>query len=302
MFAFASSSVWAYDVDDTTTAVTAIKNSTSNQEISFDPTGNYNNFNVTVPSTAQNLTLQGNGATITGNGNHVFIIDNTVGLTIKNFIININSSLNGIRGENVTRFTITNCTIINGGAGINIFGISYNNTINNNTIANMGINGGNGNGISLVDHMTNSDPNVRHSLSYINNNNILNVSQGMFIGGNFYGSIINNTITGASEYGIHFVGRQTPTNGVVVATITGNNINSNGIGLSLETPIFAKLDLEYNTIYGANMCVEVGPLATFTQLFVLHNAFWGGEGDLETLYELAGNNWDQNTLNGILYP
>lgn len=304
LFACASSSAWAYDVNDTATAQSTISNATSNAVISFDPSGNYSDFTVTVPSTAENLTLNGNGATVYGNGNnHIFIIDNAVGFSIYNFTIIANAQ-NGIRGNNTVGVTISNCTIADGSAGVNLFGASSDVTIVGNTITNMTV--GNGNGISLVHHSSLGDLSSL-SPSTIANNTISDVNFGMFIGGNFLGTIDSNIITDVSNYGIQFVGRMATTNGIVNATITGNTINSSNIGIAFDTPNYAYLNLDDNTIQGDNSVIEVGNLVNTSTVaipfIVVNNAFFGDEGDLSDFYELSNEVlWDGNTLNGIIIP
>lgn len=299
LFACASGSVFAYDVNDTATAQSTISNATSNSVVSFDPNGNYSGFTVNVPSTAQNLTLNGNGATVSGDGiNHIFVINNAVGFSLYNFNIIANSQ-NGIRGNNTVGFTMSNCTISDGSAGVNLFGASSGFTIVGNTITNMTV--GNGNGISLVHHSTLSNLSSL-SPSTIANNTISDVNYGMFIGGNFLGTIDNNDITDASIAGIQFAGKMASTNGKVNVTISNNFINSTGIGLDLLTPNFLYLNLNSNdAIQGDTSCVEIGPLATFNQLLVNNNEFFGDEGDLENLF-YSSEEWDNNFLNGIEYP
>lgn len=301
VFVCASSSAWAYDVNDTATAQSTISNVGSNTVVSFDPNGNYSDFTVTVPSTAENVTLNGNGATVYGNGNnHIFIINNAVGFSIYNFTIIANSQ-NGIRGNNTVGTTISNCTISDGSAGVNLFGASSDVTIVGNTITNMTV--GNGNGISLVHHSSLGDLSSL-SPSTIANNTISDVNFGMFIGGNFLGTIDSNIITDVSNYGIQFVGRMATTNGIVNATITGNTINSSNIGIAFDTPNYAYLNLDDNTIQGDNSAVEVGDLVNDPSpnpVIVVNNDFFGEEGDLLTLFGFSSE-WDNNTLNGTEFP
>lgn len=301
VLACASSSVWAFDVNDTASAVDKITNAVSNTEIEFDPTGNYSGFTVTAPSSAQNLTLNGNGAKLSGNGiNHIFIIDNTVGITINNFIINCNGQ-NGIRGSNTVNATISDCKIKNGSAGFNLFATSHGITITNNIIKNMLV--GNGNGISIVNHDTNANLD-NYEPNTITGNKIKNVVFGMFLGANFKGTIHGNKIINASEYGIQFVGRpmNNLANGVVNATITNNKIKSSNIGIAFDTHNFAYLKLDGNYVQGDNKCVELNSSTNFTQLIVINNCFWGGFGYLGELYDEADPNWDNNTFNGTEWP
>jgi len=287
VFACASSSVWAYDVNDTDTSKNAVANAVSNTEISFDPNGDYSNFNVTIPNSnsLQNLTLEGNGATLYGSG-RVFTISGTRDLTIKNFNIIVSSGGTGVDGAGnspaVINFTLLNCNITTvGGDGRDAINIYQN--AEGIAIVGNNISGFTRNGISITNHMGAATWNATTLSTYIANNIISDVGEAIFIGGNFRGIIEGNTITGATIYGLQFVGRSGTSNMVIDATVRNNNINSDKLGLVLNgTNIYHYLKFDNNAFEG-DTSVQLSPLASFDRLEMINNQFIGEKGDLEKL-------------------
>lgn len=190
-----------------------------------------------------NLTFLGNGATLVGGGSSIFTITGTNGVTIKDFIININNNTaDGITGSNVYNCNITNNTITNGDDGINIFMHYGGLTITNNTITDM--NNGR-DGISLVNHNTTIDMDT-YAPTLIEGNIIDDVQYGIFLGGNFKGTITGNSIS-ATVAGMNITGKKAATNGILNATICNNNITG---GIAIEVPNISFLELCYNIITG----------------------------------------------------
>jgi parallel beta-helix repeat protein len=190
-----------------------------------------------------NLTFLGNGATLVGGGSSIFTITGTNGVTIKDFIININNNTaDGITGSNVYNCNITNNTIMNGDDGINIFMHYGGLIIANNTITDM--NNGR-DGISLVNHNTTIDMDT-YAPTLIEGNTIDDVQYGIFLGGNFKGTITNNDVTGTVA-GMNITGKRAATNGILNATICNNTINR---GIAVEVPNISFLELCYNIITG----------------------------------------------------
>jgi len=214
----------------------AITGATAGDTINFAP-GTYNGISLTINKA---LNMVGNGATIIGNGSSVFTITGATGLTINGFNININSTTggDGITGKNVYNCVIENNAITHGDDAINIFQSYRNLTIQNNNVSDM--NNGR-DGVSLVNH---NATNIETSTSTrILNNNLASVGYGIFLGGNFQGTISGNTITGAN-CGMNITGKATATQGILNANITYNTIP----GISMECPQIQSLTLSHNTI------------------------------------------------------
>ena len=245
-----------------------------------------------------NLTFLGNGATLVGSGRSIFTITGTTGVTIRNFIININNNTaDGITGNNVYDCTIENNIITNGDDGINIFQRYGGLTIRNNTINNV-----DRDGISLVNHdvlgfaeFYELDPTI------IEDNVIENVVYGVFLGGNFLGDITGNTIGGTTA-GLTITGKNASTNGILDADIVNNNI----AGIAMECPEIFYLNLSYNTIgqlgttnYGIQTGGDYGVLG---QLFVTFNEFSKNATQDFIDDAVFYGDWSNNTLNGQPYP
>lgn len=213
-----------------------INNATPGDTINF-ASGTYNNISLTINKA---LNMVGNGATILGNGSSVFTITGANGLTINGFNININSTTggDGITGKNVFNCVIENNDISHGDDAINIFQSYKNLTIQNNNVNNM--NSGR-DGISLVNH---NATNIETTTSTkILNNNLHSVSYGIFLGGNFQGTVSGNVITGTT-YGMNITGKATATQGILNANITYNTLT----GIAMECPHVQNLNLSHNTI------------------------------------------------------
>lgn len=228
----------------------AINGANSGDTINF-AAGTYNGICLNI---AKRLNLVGNGAVLNGNGSSVMTISNTNGVQITGFVINIgNTGANGITGSNISSAVIQNNTLKNGGDAINIF-MTYNNlTINNNTINNMSTNYGDG--ISLVNHATGLNMDTFNP-STITNNQISNITCGIFLGGNFKGTVSGNTITNSATTGMNITGKKAATNGKLIANITGNTISGTPIGIEMEHPSVISLLLDSNTIGGTSSSIQ----------------------------------------------
>lgn len=224
-----------------------IQNTTSG-EIIFDY-GYYENpvYNISLKD---NIILNGNGNTITGNGvDDIFLVTNCKNFTIKNFIIDVNGGRHGIYGHHVYNSTITNNTIYNCEDAINIYQIHENLTITDNTIYNVSQDG-----ISLVnfqDYMSNDAGFAGFVGSIISGNVITGCKYGMFFGGNFKGTITGNNMANC-EYGMQFKGKKLASNGRLNATIYNNRITGATVGIDMNNPGVDYLNITYNTIRTVN--------------------------------------------------
>jgi hypothetical protein len=201
------------------------------------------------------LNLIGNGATLVGTGsNHVLDISSANGININGFTININGNMayDGITGSNVYNFVIANNEIMNGEDAINIFKLYENATITGNSISNMSSTGTNGDGISLVNHDTALNI-TTYNPSTVTNNMISDATYGIFIGGNFKGTISTNTITDCSAMGMNITGKKAVTNGKLYANITQNDIENTPLGIEFEHPYVQYLFFDSNII-NSNTC------------------------------------------------
>jgi parallel beta-helix repeat protein len=252
----------------------------------------------------KNLFFEGNNATITATSdNDVFALSDVSLFSFNNFNIDLNGSqADGISGSGTTENgIITNNVISNGAAGINIFGTYQNLTISGNVITNMLSKYGDG--ISLIDHTVDKDMDSWIG-STILNNTVDGSDFGIYLGGNFKGTISDNIVVNTTSYGIQFEGKHSASNGQVNATIINNYVNSSSVGLGLDTYTYLYLNIDNNTIQGDDACVEVDPSAgTKIPFIVTNNSFFGAEGDLGALYGLSDAYiWDDsNTLNGTIY-
>lgn len=209
----------------------------SGDTINFAP-GNYNGVSLTINKA---LNMIGNGANLIGSGSSIMTISNTNGLNISGFNININSTAcDGITGSSVVSCQIKNNTITNGGDAINIYSMYKDLTIDNNTITNMVSNFGDA--ISLVNHDLNLETTTT---SRVTNNVINNAVFGIFLGGNFNGTVSGNTITN-TQYGMNITGKHNASLGSLNANITNNVIS----GIAMEAPHIVYLNLNGNTING----------------------------------------------------
>ncbi len=235
------SAVNIYQGDNNTVIQEKINNASVGENVTFESGPlNYTGINLTVNKA---LNLQGNGAILVGGGSSIFTITGTNGVTIRDFIININNNTaDGITGSNVYNCNITNNTIMNGDDGINIFMHYGGLIIANNTITDM--NNGR-DGISLVNHNTTIDMDT-YAPTLIEGNTIDDVQYGIFLGGNFKGTITNNDVTGTVA-GMNITGKRAATNGILNATICNNTINR---GIAVEVPNISFLELCYNIITG----------------------------------------------------
>lgn len=273
-------------------AIQAVLNDPNTSEPIIFDAGTYNGIHLTL---SNGLNLIGNGATIIGDGTSIFTITGTSGVTINNFAININSTSggDGITGKNVLNCVIENNNITKGDDAINIFQSYKNLTIQNNRVSDM--NSGR-DGVSLVNH--NSTNKETTTSTRIINNTIADVAYGIFLGGNFQGTVSGNIIPSTS-YGMNITGEQATTNGILNANITYNTIP----GIAMECPHVQSLTLDHNTI---------GQLSN-TGYSILNNTAFNKDGNIQItnndfgiqvtnyFYNIA-DIWENNTLNGQPYP
>ena len=213
----------------------AITGATAGDTIFFDP-GTYTGISLTI---SKSLNMEGNGATLVGSGNKIMTITGTTGLNITDFNININSNAtSGIYGSNVISCRIENNNITNGGDAINIFQLYKDLTINNNHITNM-VNS-HGDAISLVNHDANLET---ATTTRVTNNVIDNAIYGIFLGGNFNGTVSGNSITN-TQYGMNITGKHTADLGSLNAVISNNNVT----GIAMENPNVVYLNMNNNII------------------------------------------------------
>ncbi len=214
-----------------------IDNAAAGDTINFVNTGtDYTDISLTINKA---LNMEGNGATIVGNGSAVMTITGTTGLNITGFNININSNAAScIYGSNVISCRIENNNITNGGDAINIFQLYKDLTINNNHITNM-VNK-HGDAISLVNHDANLETTTT---TRVTNNVIDNAIYGIFLGGNFNGTVSGNSITN-TQYGMNITGKHTANLGSLNAVISNNNIT----GIAMENPNVVYLSMDNNII------------------------------------------------------
>jgi len=291
-------------VNDTAQAKQAIEvDAQPDDEVIFNDVGNFTNFYTTV--SIDNLTIKSLGAPIYGDGQHnLFTISGTSGFSMAYLNIQyIGVNCSAVSGSNVKNAFFYLNKFANGGDGINLFMTYENITIVENSFYNM--TSLHGDGISLVDHTVGKNMSSWIG-STITGNKMDNVVVGIFLGGNFKGTISDNQIN-STNVSIQFQGKQSSSNGHVNATITGNTLYSDNIGLALETPYYDYLYLDSNTIEGRNACVEVGSLVNnstvLNPFIVTNNNFVGLEGDLGQFFDLSAQNlWSGNTLNGNPYP
>ena len=209
---------------------------TSSSGINIADTGNLTNLN--------NLTIGNNRIVNASGGMYV----SGSGMNISNNYIDMGGRINtGISGGSAFSILIQNNTMLNGGDGINIYGLYKNLTIDSNTIMHM--KNHYGNGISLVDHGTNKETDTYTTIT----NNIINDTvYGIFLGGHFTGNISGNSINGSSTAGMNITGKMGATQGSLNANITNNNItNGENLGISMENPDVEYLYLDYNNISSA---------------------------------------------------
>jgi parallel beta-helix repeat protein len=176
-------------------------------------------------------------------------------------------------------------------------------TITNNTITDM--NNGR-DGISLVNHNTTIDMDT-YAPTLIEGNIIDDVQYGIFLGGNFKGTITGNNIS-ATVAGMNITGKRAAANGILNANITNNNITG---GIAMESPHILFLNLSYNTIigqvagtvYSISISDAYGDVnGIIEQLFVTFNEFKvNATQDFIDDAVLYGD-WSNNTINGQPYP
>ena len=244
------------------------------------------------------LNLVGNGVTLIGSGSSIFTITGTSGVTINGFNININNtSADGITGSSVTNAIIENNNITNGDDAINIFSMYKNLTIQNNRIT--GMNAGR-DGISLVNHDKNLETTTT---TKIRDNFIDGTDYGIFLGGNFNGTISGNTITNC-PYGMNITGKHNASLGSLNADIVDNIIS----GIAMEAPNVNYLNLDGNNISELSstgysiLNTTYNGIAYYNKtgtISVTNNNFTAPVFDA---FRTGADTWDNNLLNGVDYP
>ena len=268
-------------------------------EFIFDNTTDYTNFAMV---TGNNNKFTGNGATIIGSTDNLFTVAGSNNITITGFNMQVASGKAAIYGANVFNADITNNNISGGKDGINIMQTYDNVTISGNTIT-----GVTRDAISLVDHRTLSDTAWDDRGNTIISNNVITgkssygTEYGMFIGGNFKGTISGNTITGVAT-GIEFAGKKNVTNGKLSADFNNNNITGVKYGMNMFHP-----DVTYFNLTNCNILLSYpyaissnyGAINTnenfnATDYIGVYNSNFRGKisGDFKTA---AGNNTANNT-------
>jgi hypothetical protein len=285
-----------WNVNNTSDIQGTINGASEGDTINFtsDTGDTYTGFAVSV--TKNNLNFFGNGVTLVGGGSSIFKITNRTGLTIKDFIININNdTADGITGNNVYDCTIENNVITNGDDGINIYQRYAGLTIRNNTINNV-----DRDGISLVNHdnLTDEAFNALDPTT-IEDNVIQNVVYGIFLGGNFKGDITGNTIGGTTA-GLTITGKATTDNGKLNATISNNNIT----GIAMECPRVLSLILYDNVISqlgatGYSILTNGNFGHVSGAIWVVYNQF---SAPVDVTFRNSAYAWILNFLNGAYYP
>jgi parallel beta-helix repeat protein len=163
---------------------------------------------------ADNIVIDGNGHSITGDGSGNGI-DGSLGydaITVKNFA-GISTFTNGIYAASVANGTITNNTITNSNYGLYLVGFSSSNdTISGNTITNSNY------GLYLDNAQYNT----------LSGNTIKNSSTGVDLFAAINNSITNNTIA-SRVYGVHLESASNNNN------ISGNTITNSSRGLYLNS-------------------------------------------------------------------
>ena len=258
--------------NSTINAVISVANATGVNISGFNIIGNGSKYAVSLTNVSNSSVMSNNISNTSGNGiniadtgnltnpNNLTIGNNRIvnttggmyvsgsGMNISNNYIDMGGRVNtGISGGSAFSILIQNNTMLNGGDGINIYGLYKNLTIDSNTIMHMANHYGNG--ISLVNHGTNKETDT---YTTITNNNINDTVYGLFLGGYFTGNISGNNINGSSIAGMNITGKHTVTTGSLNANITNNNITNGGnLGISMENPDVEYLYLDYNNISSA---------------------------------------------------
>lgn len=274
-----------------------IRNGTyTNYEFIFNSTGgSYNNFAMV---TGNNNIFTGNGATIIGSTDNLFTVAGSNNIVITGFNMNVATGKAAIYGANVFNAEITNNNISGGKDGINIMQTHDNITISNNRIT-----GVTRDAISLVDHRTLNDTEWANRGSSIISNNVITgaadygTEYGMFIGGNFKGTISGNVITG-TQYGVEFAGKKAVTNGKLNVDFDNNNITDIFYAINMYHPNVIHLNITNCNIGVNSPYIDIaiatnGNFATTGYIGVYNSNFVG---TISSTFKTAAGN---NTANNI---
>ena len=206
---------------------------------------NNNNYGILIsnlgtPESKNNIVIDDNQLINTAGG---ISVTRGSGFTVTNNYIDMNGGTNGaLSGSRLYNFFVENNTFLNGKDGINVFQWYTNFTVNNNIIINM-----TRDGISFVNH--NATNIETETSTTITNNFVQNNEYGLFFGGNFHGDVTGNWLDNSTIIGMQIMGKASPTQGLLDANITYNNItNAGDLGISMEHPNVQYLNLSNNII------------------------------------------------------
>ena len=282
-------SITPYTVDNTTDIQSIISGSTDSIVINF-ANQTYKNFALTLNNS---VTLNGNGAKLIGDGSHdLFTLTGKSNIIITGFIMDINSTTHAAAyGSAVTNVVIKNNTIENGRDGISFFRSYDNVTIEDNIMKNFSRDA-----ISLANPQ--GTANWDNLVGVIIRNNTISSyrgddNYGIFIGGAFKGIITQNCISGF-KYGMQFLGKPTPDQGKLNATLSYNNITNVEIGIDMDHPnvIYLYLDhMKFDLIEDADISTGVD-FGTYTYIGVYNSVFYYGVSS--EFYNATGNNKGNN--------
>lgn len=283
-------STTTYNVDNTTDIQSIISGSTDSIVINF-ANQTYKNFALTLNNS---VTLNGNGAKLIGDGSHdLFTLTGKSNIVISGFIMDINSTTHAAAyGSAVTNVIIKNNTIENGRDGISFFRSYDNVTIEDNIMKNFSrdaISLANPQGTANWDNLVGAIIRNNTISSYRSDDNY-----GIFIGGAFKGIITQNSISGF-KYGMQFLGKPTPSQGKLNATLSYNNITEVETGIDMDHPNVINLYLthmKFDLIEDADISTGEN-FGTYTYVGVYNSIFYNGV-SLE-FYNATGNNKGNNT-------
>lgn len=271
-------------------------------------TGNNNSINFTQVSNSAissnnltNTTTSGNDAVdftnvnstnVTNNNftntlvktNGLYMI-NVYGLNIKNNYFSMYTDGTGSsssRGTCIAGYSLFNTVIsynnlVKGSEGMNLYQQYQNLTITNNNVTNMA--GHFGDSISLV----NCGSAETTTTTNVSNNYIHNTTFGLFLGGEFNGTVSYNNISNTT-IGMNITGKEAADQGSLNANIFNNTItNSGSPDLAMETPNIVYLNLTGN-IFGVTTSGSNG-------YAILTNSYFNKTGS----YYVTNNNFNNAT-------
>ena len=191
-----------------------------------------------------------NSSSVTNN-NFTNTLNNTNGIYMIN-VYNLNilnnrfsmytNGLSSDRGTCIAGYSLFNTvinsnTLLKGSEGMNLYNQYQNLTVTNNHVSNIA--GHYGDGISI----TNCAGAENATTSTVANNVINNVTEGIFIGGEFNGTVSSNNVTN-TPIGMNITGKNQASQGSLNANILNNIVS----GISMECPNVIYLNLTGNTV------------------------------------------------------